>query len=128
MFYTAGLSLPDLAGAGGALAVLIALNRFGVRRLSPYLVIGLVLWVLVLRSGIHATLAGVMLAFSNATSREAISTICSPRRRTPHLLRHREIRHSARRPANKPRMCAAWAPDKGRIVIPIEDHAPAVRQ
>jgi NhaA family Na+:H+ antiporter len=63
-FYTAGLSLPFLAGAALALAVLIALNRFGVRHLSPYLLVGLVLWVLVLRSGIHATLAGVMLAFA----------------------------------------------------------------
>jgi NhaA family Na+:H+ antiporter len=64
VFYTARLSLPDLAGAGLAIAVLIGLNRFGVRRLSPYLLVGLVLWVLVLRSGVHATLAGVMLAFT----------------------------------------------------------------
>jgi NhaA family Na+:H+ antiporter len=64
LFYTTGLSLPDLAGAAVALAVLVALNRFGVQRLSPYLVVGLGLWVLVLRSGIHATLAGVMLAFT----------------------------------------------------------------
>jgi NhaA family Na+:H+ antiporter len=64
LFYTAELSLPDLAGATGALALLIGFNRFGVRHLSPYLLVGLVLWVLVLRSGIHATLAGVMLAFT----------------------------------------------------------------
>ncbi|EZP70183.1 Sodium/proton antiporter NhaA [Novosphingobium resinovorum] len=64
LFYTADLSLPDLAGAAAALAVLIAFNRLGVRRLSPYLLVGLVLWVLVLRSGVHATLAGVMLAFT----------------------------------------------------------------
>lgn len=64
LFYTAGLSLPDLAGAGVALGVLIALNRLGVRRLSPYLLVGVILWVFVLRSGIHATLAGVMLAFT----------------------------------------------------------------
>lgn len=63
-FYTTGLSLPDLAGAGVALALLVAMKRFGVRRLSPYLIVGVVLWILVLRSGIHATLAGVMLAFT----------------------------------------------------------------
>jgi len=64
LFYTAGLSLPDLAGAAAVIAALVGLNRFGVRRLSSYLLLGLVLWVLVLRSGIHATLAGVVLAFT----------------------------------------------------------------
>jgi NhaA family Na+:H+ antiporter len=64
LFYTAGLSLPDLAGAAAVVAVLIGLNRLGVRRLSPYLLLGLVLWVLVLRSGVHATLAGVVLALT----------------------------------------------------------------
>ncbi|MDR6114687.1 MULTISPECIES: Na+/H+ antiporter NhaA [unclassified Sphingomonas] len=64
LFYTTHLSLPDIAGAGVALVVLIGLNRLGVRRLSPYMLVGLVLWGLMLRSGIHATLAGVMLAFT----------------------------------------------------------------
>ena len=64
LFYTTHLSLPDLAGAGVALFALIGLNRLGVRRLSPYMLVGLVLWGLMLRSGIHATLAGVMLAFT----------------------------------------------------------------
>jgi Na+/H+ antiporter NhaA len=63
-FYTAGLSLPDLAGAAAMVAVLIGMNRLGVRRLTPYLLLGLVLWVLVLRSGVHATLAGVILVFT----------------------------------------------------------------
>jgi NhaA family Na+:H+ antiporter len=64
LFYTAGISLPDLAGAAAVVAVLIGMNRLGMRRLTPYLLLGLVLWVLVLRSGIHATLAGVVLAFT----------------------------------------------------------------
>jgi NhaA family Na+:H+ antiporter len=64
VFYTAKLSIPDLAGAAVAIMVLIGLNRFGVRRLSPYLLVGAILWVLVFRSGIHATLAGVVLAFT----------------------------------------------------------------
>lgn len=63
-FYTAGLSLAYVAGAAFTLAVLIAFNHLGVRRLEPYLLVGLVLWVLMLLSGIHATLAGVMLAFT----------------------------------------------------------------
>ena len=64
LFYTAGLSLPDLAGAAAVIAILIGMNRFGVRSLTPYLLLGLVLWVLVLRSGVHATLAGVILALT----------------------------------------------------------------
>ncbi len=64
VFYTSELSIPDLAGAGIAIGVLIAMNRMRVARLTPYLLIGVVLWVLVLRSGVHATLAGVMLAFT----------------------------------------------------------------
>lgn len=64
LFYTANLSLPDLAGAGVATAALFAMNRMKVLRLAPYLVAGAVLWAFVLRSGIHATLAGVILAFA----------------------------------------------------------------
>ena len=64
VFYTAKLSIPDLAGAAVALMVLIGLNRFGVLRLTPYLLVGAILWVLVFRSGTHATLAGVVLAFT----------------------------------------------------------------
>ena len=64
IFYTSDLSLPDLAGAAALLVVLMALNRRGVRSLLPYLALGAVLWVLMLRSGVHATLAGVLLALT----------------------------------------------------------------
>ncbi len=64
LFYTAKLSIPDLAGAVAATSVLIGLNRLGVRRLTPYLLVGAILWVLVFRSGIHATLAGVIVALT----------------------------------------------------------------
>lgn len=64
LFYTADLSLPDLAGAGIFTGMLYGLNRLRVRRLLPYLILGGALWFFVYRSGIHATLAGVILAFT----------------------------------------------------------------
>lgn len=64
LFYTADLSGPMLGLAALALAVLVALNRFGVSRLAPYLVIGAALWFFVLKSGVHATIAGVALALT----------------------------------------------------------------
>lgn len=63
-FYTADLSLIDLAMAGAILGVLFALNRFRVFNLAPYLILGVVLWIFVFRSGVHATLAGVALALT----------------------------------------------------------------
>jgi NhaA family Na+:H+ antiporter len=63
-FYTEHVSTGALALAGGAIAALIALNAGGVRRLAPYLVVGAVLWVCVLKSGVHATLAGVVTGFA----------------------------------------------------------------
>ncbi len=64
VFYTEGLSVPMLLGALAVLALLVLLNRLKVTSLLPYLALGLVLWVLVLKSGVHATLAGVALAFT----------------------------------------------------------------
>lgn len=64
LFYTEQLHLAALAGAGGVLLVLIVLNRLKVTSLWPYLLLGVVLWFLVLESGIHATLAGVALALT----------------------------------------------------------------
>jgi NhaA family Na+:H+ antiporter len=63
LFYTDNLAPTSLAIAGAALASLLVLNRAGVQRATPYLLIGLVLWASVLKSGVHATLAGVALAF-----------------------------------------------------------------
>ena len=64
LFYTADLSLPMLGGAAVTLTVLYGLNRAGVSRLWPYLLLGVVLWVFVFKSGVHATIAGVLLALT----------------------------------------------------------------
>ena len=64
LFYTARLDLLALAGAGVCLSVLVLLNRRGVSALWPYLAIGCLVWVFVLQSGIHATLAGVAVAMT----------------------------------------------------------------
>jgi NhaA family Na+:H+ antiporter len=62
LFYTADLSSLSLAGSASLILALAALNRFGVMRPGAYFLIGLALWVAVLKSGVHATLAGVVLA------------------------------------------------------------------
>ncbi|MGY4803630.1 Na+/H+ antiporter NhaA [Teichococcus aerofrigidensis] len=64
LFYTGDVSLPDLLGAAAVLAALVLMNRAGVLRLLPYLLLGALLWLLVLRSGVHATVAGVLLALT----------------------------------------------------------------
>ena len=63
-FYTADLSLPMLGGAATGGVVLFALNRMRVMSVLPYLLVGAVIWVCVLKSGVHATLAGVATAFA----------------------------------------------------------------
>ncbi len=64
LFYTAQLSLPMLLAAGGGALLLFGLNRARVMHVAPYVLIGLVVWVCVLKSGVHATLAGVATALA----------------------------------------------------------------
>jgi NhaA family Na+:H+ antiporter len=62
IFYSTDLSVISLSLAAIALAVLLVLNLIGVRSIAAYVVVGIFLWVCVLKSGVHATLAGVALA------------------------------------------------------------------
>jgi len=64
LFYTEALSLLSLGLAAAGLLTLLVLNVTGVRRLAPYALVGIFLWVCVLKSGVHATLAGVALGFA----------------------------------------------------------------
>ncbi|MEY8250838.1 MAG: Na+/H+ antiporter NhaA, partial [Colwellia sp.] len=63
LFYTEQLSVMSLVIAATMLTVLFMLNRSNVTTTSPYIFIGVILWIAVLKSGVHATLAGVILAF-----------------------------------------------------------------
>ena len=63
IFYSGDLSATALVTGAAALVVAIAMNIRGVTRTSAYVLLGIVLWVAVLKSGVHATLAGVLIAF-----------------------------------------------------------------
>lgn len=81
LFYTSDLSVSSLIIAVITLAILYAMNRRGVESATPYLVVGVVLWIAVLKSGVHATLAGVLIAFfiplnkTNETKRSTLEEL-----------------------------------------------------
>jgi NhaA family Na+:H+ antiporter len=83
IFYTERLSLGMLVAAGIAFIALGALNRMRVSQIGPYVVIGIIAWVCVLKSGVHATLAGVMTALAIPMSDGRGG---SPLRRAEHAL------------------------------------------
>ncbi len=64
LFYTNQLSIISLILAVTAIISLVVMNLFGVTRIAAYMVVGTFLWICVLKSGVHATLAGVVLAFT----------------------------------------------------------------
>lgn len=84
-FYTAQLSIWYFAGALAVWALLVALNRLCVMSLTPYVVGGLLMWFLMFKSGVHATLAGVMLAFAIPFSAKDDDK-ASPSHRLEHFL------------------------------------------
>jgi NhaA family Na+:H+ antiporter len=90
VFYTGNLDLAALGGAAALLAALLTLNRMKVRALWPYLILGAVLWLQVLLSGVHATVAGVALAFTIPLARAAggghEQGVDSPLHRLEHAL------------------------------------------
>ncbi len=88
LFYAGDLSTPHLVLAGVTTAALVAMNRLGVVRLAPYLLLGALLWYFVLRSGVHATVAGVVLALTIplTASPGAPDAEASPLHRLEHAL------------------------------------------
>jgi NhaA family Na+:H+ antiporter len=86
VFYTANFSFAYLLGALAVFAALVVINRvFRVMSLTPYLIGGALMWFLMLKSGVHATIAGVLLAFAIPFSARADDEK-SPSHRLEHLL------------------------------------------
>ena len=86
VFYTADLSLTSLAIAGAGTAALLALNLAGATRLLPYILVGVVMWVAVLKSGVHATLAGVVIALFIPLRTKDAASVPPPLVRAEHGL------------------------------------------
>ena len=83
VFYTYDLSINAGLVALSGIAVLVALNRFGVTRIAAYMIVGTVIWLAVLKSGVHATLAGVIVAAGIPLRADDDS---SPARHLEHVL------------------------------------------
>lgn len=86
LFYSGDLSLTALGIGTAALALAVGMNRMGVTRPTSYILLGIVLWIAVLKSGVHATLAGVLIAF------------CIPMRDQEGHSPLRELEHDLHRP------------------------------
>jgi len=85
LFYSTDISTMSLVVATIAYAALVLQNWRGVMRLTSYLVFGLIMWAAVLKSGVHATIAGVLMAFT-IPLRHPDGPQCSPLRNLEHDL------------------------------------------
>jgi NhaA family Na+:H+ antiporter len=86
VFYTAELSVLYLLGALAVFALLVLMNRLlHIMTLAPYLIVGVLMWALMLKSGVHATIAGVLLAFAIPFSHKQ-DDAASPSHRLEHFL------------------------------------------
>jgi NhaA family Na+:H+ antiporter len=97
LFYSGALNVAALGGAVAIVVLLALLNRWGVYRVSPYMLLGCVLWALVHAGGLHATLAGVLLALFiptrpppdlRALMTQADTILAAEARRGAEVLRH----------------------------------------
>ncbi len=73
LFYSSNISIAYLLGSLGVFLILLIMNRANVNSLSPYLILGFVMWYFMLKSGVHATISGVLLAFAIPFRKEGIN-------------------------------------------------------
>ena len=87
-FYTSNLSVEVLYISLFVIFILFIMNRMGVTIISLYIIMGIILWVTVLKSGVHATLAGIILAFAIPLNAKTENKIISPARHLKHNLHY----------------------------------------
>lgn len=87
LFYSEGLSTSSLLAAAVGIIILICLNRIKVVQTAPYVLIGIFIWVAVMKSGVHATLVGVIVAFAIPLRAKRNDVVCSPCREIESQLR-----------------------------------------
>ena len=137
VFYTDAVHWPFLLAALGIVLLSFALNRLGVRKTWPYVVCGLLLWLLFLQSGVHATIAGVALAMTIPARRQLDETLFSrrarelldafdrdadptPRTNNQQLAHVRELQdHAVAVQAPLQRMEHALGPFVSHVVVPL---------
>ncbi|ADG94491.1 Na+/H+ antiporter NhaA [Arcobacter nitrofigilis DSM 7299] len=86
LFYTSNLSVEVLYVSLFIIFVLFVMNRMGISTISLYFIVGIILWVTVLKSGVHATLAGIILAFAIPLKTKTDDKVNSPVRHMEHNL------------------------------------------
>ena len=85
LFYSDHIALLPLFISFGGLAVLFIFNKMGIKKISPYMIVGVIIWVAVLKSGVHATLAGLAVGFFIPLNGKTEDSV-SPLRHLEHLL------------------------------------------
>lgn len=88
LFYTSNLSVEVLYVSLFIIFILFVMNRLGISILSLYIIVGIILWITVLKSGVHATLAGIILAFAIPLKTKTENKINSPVRHLEHNLHY----------------------------------------
>lgn len=118
VFYTETIHTGALLAAGGCLAALIILNRAGIRHPLPYVLLGILMWVAMMKSGVHATLAGVLTALTIPARSSCDATVFAERMT---LLTHDFIRQISLEKEDNPELNILRNSQKQLILNAYED-------